>query len=69
VSDKLPQERRWRGWREGMLTDPRVVERCAFCSFEVRAPLEKARAAFEAHECDRPKTEPTRRLRSRFSLR
>jgi hypothetical protein len=34
------------------------MERCAFCSFSLSAPLEQARQAFVAHECARPR--PTR---------
>jgi hypothetical protein len=29
----------------------RVTARCAFCTFEIRAPLEQARQAFAEHEC------------------
>jgi hypothetical protein len=31
--------------------DTRVLERCAYCSFEIRAPLKEAREAFKAHRC------------------
>jgi hypothetical protein len=34
--------------------DARVVERCAYCGFTTNAPLEQARQAFKAHQCDRP---------------
>jgi len=60
VSDKLPQERRWRGWREGLLSESRVVEKCSYCDFAVSAPVGEAHAAFQAHECDRPQSTGTR---------
>ena len=47
--------------------DTRVTTKCSHCSFEVSAPLEEAREAFEAHRCDRPKPKSTVRRRSSFS--
>jgi hypothetical protein len=69
VTDRLPQERRWQGWREGMFAEARVTERCAYCSFTVSAPLEQARQSFAEHVCDRPKPEPMKRRTRGFSLR
>jgi hypothetical protein len=49
--------------------DARVTTKCSHCSFEVSAPLEEARAAFERHACDRPRPETSSRRRRGFSLR
>jgi hypothetical protein len=60
-------ERRWTNFgRMVMSPEATVVERCEFCSFVATGPLEKAREAFEAHECDRPKPTTTVRRRSGY---
>lgn len=66
---KLPDLRRWQGWRSPVRMDLRVVERCAFCAFEMVAPFEQAREAFAAHVCDRPKPDLSKRRRGGFSFR
>jgi hypothetical protein len=69
VSGKLPDARRWQGWGEVARLDARVIERCSFCAFEIRAPFEEARRAFEAHECGRPRPTSATRRPSGFALR
>jgi hypothetical protein len=59
---------RWGSW-SAAFADMTVVERCAFCDFTISAPVETAHAAFEAHECGRPKPETSVRRRSGFALR
>jgi hypothetical protein len=49
-----------------VFADARVVASCALCEVEIRAPLEKAREAFEAHDCDQPKPTTTVRRRSGY---
>jgi hypothetical protein len=68
--DYLVDEYRWQNLRErpGVAVEPAVTERCAFCSFSVSATLEKARQAFEEHECARPSAKATVRRRCGFAL-
>jgi hypothetical protein len=61
VTDKLPDWRRWQGWRESVYAEARVVERCGYCDFQTAGPLEEARAAFEQHQCDRPRPVASKR--------
>jgi bacterioferritin-associated ferredoxin len=46
-----------------------VTVKCGHCSFLAFAPLEEARAAFEQHDCDRPKPEPSKRRPGGFRFR
>jgi hypothetical protein len=50
----LPRTRRADSLHGGGEPAP-VKVACAFCSFVVVALVEEAHAAFEAHQCDRPK--------------
>jgi hypothetical protein len=46
-----------------------VVTRCGYCDFKTEGQLEQARAAFEAHECGRPKPDPVKRRPRGFRFR